>query len=512
MAPRKLHCPHGLVCCSAYMTDTLADLELLMKSRQGLIVLDTIEEERVLTLLRLLADRMTLPLFQWSRTRGLRRDGNDNAVYGTTDPVQALAHIGSSTVHGLYYLAGVEPLLQDSGYAERLREVATQLSQQPGAIVLSGVALELPEALRRLSATVELPAPDTAEFRRLMQRILRDVNHGQSGVQLTTEEENRLLEGLRGLTLLEAEKVLTRAIVEDGRLTADDIAHVIRAKKEIVEREGVLEYYPAEEALGAVAGLEGLKDWLSKRAHIIRSPKKAAEFGLSFPKGLLLIGVPGCGKSLSARAVAHEWGLPLLRLDPGALYNKYIGETEKNFRRACDVAEKVAPCVLFIDEIEKAFAGNGSGEDGGVSQRVFGSFLSWLQDRKAPVFTVATANDVQRLPPELLRKGRFDEVFFVDLPDTATRRQIVQLHLQRRNQDPAQFDLDAIADATEEFSGAELEQVIVAALYSVFAAQQPLSTAALLTEARSTRPLARVMSEKVAALRAWARDRTVPAN
>jgi len=494
------------------MTDTLADLELLMKSRQGLIVMDTVEEERVLTLLRLLADRMALPLFLWSRTRGLRRDGNDNAVYGTTDPAQALAHVGSSNVQALYFLSGVEPLLQDGGFAERLREVAAQLSQQPGAIVLSGVALPLPEGVRRLSATVNLPAPDAAEFRRLMQRILRDMNRDASAVQLTIEEENRLLEGLRGLTLLEAEKVLTRAIVEDGRLTADDIAHVIRAKKEIVEREGVLEYYPAEEALGEVAGLDGLKAWLAKRTHIIRSPQKAAEFGLTFPKGLLLIGVPGCGKSLSARAVAHEWRLPLLRMDPGSLYNKYIGETEKNFRRACDVAEKVAPCVLFIDEIEKAFAGNGGGDDGGVSQRVFGTFLSWLQDRKAPVFTMATANDVQRLPPELLRKGRFDEVFFVDLPDFATRREILELHLSRRNQDPARFDLDAVARAADDFSGADLEQIVVAALYSAFAAQRPLTTATLLAEVGTTRPLAHVMSEKIAALRAWARDRTVPAN
>jgi len=494
------------------MTNTLADLELLMKSRQGLIVLDTVEEDRVLTLLRLLADRLTLPLFLWSRTKGLRRDGNDNAVYGTADPAQALAHIGSSTVQALYYLSGAGPLLQDSGLAEHLRDVATQLSRQPGAIVLSGVALELPEGLRRLSATVKLPAPDAAEFRRLLQRILRDMKRDPSAVQLTTEEENRLLEGLRGLTLLEAEKVLTRAIVEDGRLTADDIAHVIRAKKEIVEREGVLEYYPAEEALGEVIGLAGLKDWLAKRTHIVRSPKKAAEFGLTFPRGLLLIGVPGCGKSLSARAVANEWGLPLLRMDPGALYNKYIGETEKNFRRACDVAERVAPCVLFIDEIEKAFAGNGSSEDGGVSQRVFGTFLSWLQERKAPVFTVATANDVQRLPPELLRKGRFDEVFFVDLPDEPTRREILALHLRRRNQDPARFDLPAVARATVDFSGAELEQVIVSALYSAFAAQQLLSTEMLLVEAARTRPLAQVMSEKIAALREWARERTVPAN
>ncbi len=493
-------------------SDPLADLELLLKSRQGLVVLDTLEEERVLTLLRLLADRMSQPLFLWSRTRGLRRDGSANAVYGTTSPAQALAHMASAPANAVYHLSGIETLLQDPAFAEQLRDVVTQFAQQSGALVASGVGIQLPDGLRRLAATVHLPAPDVNEFRTLLQRILRDMQRAPVRVELSAEDENRLLEGLRGLTLLEAEKVLTRAIVEDGRLAPDDVAHIIRAKKDIVEREGVLEYYPADEALTEVAGLAGLKDWLAKRTHIIREPQKAAEFGLPFPKGLLLIGVPGCGKSLCARAVAHEWGLPLLRLDPGALYNKYIGETEKNFRRACDTAEKVAPCVLFIDEIEKAFASTGGGEDGGVSQRVFGSFLSWLQDRRAPVFTVATANDVHRLPPELLRKGRFDEVFFVDLPDAATRREILRVHLRRRNQDPGQFDLDALASSTEQFSGAELEQIIVAGLYSSFAERQALTTAALRAEAQGTRPLAHVMREKVDALRTWARDRTVPAN
>jgi SpoVK/Ycf46/Vps4 family AAA+-type ATPase len=357
-----------------------------------------------------------------------------------------------------------------------------------------------------------LPEPGPAEFRSLVEQIARDVGRTRSvDIQLTKEDETRLLTALRGLTLLEAGKVLTKAMVEDRRLTADDIVHVIDAKKQIVEREGVLEYYPAEQSLAEVAGLAGLKEWLRKRRNILSDPVRAAEFGLSFPRGVLLIGVPGCGKSLCARAVATEWGLPLLRLDTGSLYNKFIGETENNFRRAMRTAERLAPCVLFIDELEKAFAAGGSA-DGGVSMRVLGTFLSWLQDRKPDVFVVATANDVSRLPPEFLRKGRFDETFFVDLPDADTRTEILRIHLKRRGQDPNAFRLDLVTTATHTFSGAEVEQVIVSALYTAFNDGSALTTEHLLREAAGTRPLATMMAEKIAAMRDWASDRTVPAN
>jgi SpoVK/Ycf46/Vps4 family AAA+-type ATPase len=243
----------------------------------------------------------------------------------------------------------------------------------------------------------------------------------------------------------------------------------------------------------------------------VTDPQRATQFGLTFPRGVLLIGVPGCGKSLCAKAVAMEWQLPLLRLDPSTLYNKYIGETEKNFKRAMDTAERIAPVVLWIDELEKAFAAGGS-EDGGVSQRVLGTFLSWMQERTGDVFVVATANDVSRLPPEFLRKGRFDEIFFVDLPTAESRRAILEIHLKKRGKTPGAFDLDQVVSVTEQFSGAELEQVVVAALYTVFAAKQELSTEALLAEVRATRPLALTMGEKVSALREWARERTVTAN
>ncbi|HEX6135822.1 MAG TPA: AAA family ATPase [Longimicrobiales bacterium] len=493
-------------------TEALADLELLIRSRYGLIHLDTVEEERAQLLLRHLADRLGIPLFIWSRTRGLCRDGHAQGIYETQDAAQALAHIASSQLAALYAFPAFDGMANNELIVHRLKEVADAMGSRSGALILTGSTLDLHESLRRRIAVMRLPEPGPAEFRQLVEHIARDVGRaGAVAVQLTGQDESRLLNALRGLTLLEAEKVLTKAMIEDNRLTADDIVHVIEAKKQIVEREGVLEYYPAEESLAQVADLAGLKDWLRKRKNILSDPARAAEFGLSFPRGVLLIGVPGCGKSLCARAIASEWGLPLLRMDTGSLYNKFIGETEGNFRRAMHTAERLAPCVLFIDELEKAFASGGS-EDGGVSLRVLGTFLSWMQDRKQDVFVVATANDVSRLPPEFLRKGRFDETFFVDLPDAEARTEILRIHLSRRSQDPATFRLDLVTTATHGFSGAEIEQVIVSALYTAFSDGTALTTEHLLREASATKPLAVTMAEKITALREWARERTVPAN
>ncbi len=492
--------------------DPIRDLELLIRSRYGLLVIETAEDERAETLLRLVADRLGLAFFTWSRTRGLRRDGGSTSIYGTTDPAQALAHVASSQIDSLYYLSGFETLLGDPVHADRLKEVASILSTRSGAVALAGIGIELPESIRRLSAAVSLPPPEPAEYRRLIDRVTRDLSRGRSiAVEVNETDSARLVANLRGLTLLEAEKVLTRAIVEDGRLSGEDLEYIIDYKKQIVEREGVLEYYPVEETMAEVADLAGLKAWLAKRKHILTEPEKAASFGLEFPKGVLLVGVPGCGKSLCAKAVAMEWGLPLLKLDPGRLYNKYIGESERNFRRAMDTADRLSPCVLFIDELEKAFASGGS-EDGGVSQRVLGTFLAWLQERKGDVFTVATANDVTRLPPEFLRKGRFDEVFFVDLPRPEARHAILAIHLRKRGQTIENFDIPRLVAATDGFSGAEIEQAIVSALYTAFNDGGTLTTELVLAEVASTRPLSKVMAEKVAALRAWATGRTVSAN
>jgi SpoVK/Ycf46/Vps4 family AAA+-type ATPase len=492
--------------------DPLHDLELLIRSRYGLIVIETAEDERAETILRLAADRASLPLFLWSRTRGLRRDGANSAVSGTTDSAQALAHISSARLDALFYLAGADTLFGDGPTVDVLREIVTGMTRRPGALVFAGSSMALPEPLRRLAATVRLPPPTGEEYRRLIDELARDLRQRMNvSIDLPESEVSRLISNLQGLTMIEAEKLLTRAIVEDGKLGPDDLSHVIEYKKEIVEREGVLEYYPLEETMDQVADLAGLKAWLAKRTSFITAPERAAEFGLSFPKGVLLVGVPGCGKSLCAKAVAMEWRLPLLKLDPGRLYNKFMGESERNFRRAMETAERLAPCVLFIDELEKAFASAGS-EDGGVSQRVLGTFLSWMQDRNANVFTVATANDVSRLPPEFMRKGRFDEIFFVDLPTADARRAILAIHLGKRGQDPETFDTAALVAATDGFSGAEIEQSIVSALYTAFSGERPLDTTLLVEEIEATKPLSRTMAERVQGLREWSRGRTVLAN
>ncbi len=492
--------------------DPFADFELLLRSRYGLILIQTAEEDRAESLIRHVADAASLPLLVWTRAKGLRRADRDGSVYATTDPGAALDHIERARFPAIYQMRDLASFLSDPLVVSKLKDAARPFTELAGAIVLTGTGYELPEGLALMAADLQLPPPEVDEFRDLLRHILRDLNRrGSIVVDQTPAEEQQLLQNLKGLTLMEAEKVLTKAIVEDGRLSPDDIRKVVAAKKSLIEREGLLEYYPLEESMSEVADLVALKDWLTKRQAIISSPERASQFGLEFPKGVLLLGVPGCGKSLCAKAVAMEWSLPLLKLDPSNLYNKYIGESEKNFKRAMATAERLAPVILWIDELEKAFSGAAE-QDAGVTQRILGSFLSWLQDRRGDVFVVATANDVSRLPAEFLRKGRFDEIFFVDLPDTATRRRVFEIHLTRRSQDPDRFDLEALAKSTDGFSGSEIEQVVVAGLYTAFSSRGELTDQILVHEIQVTRPLSQTMAEKISALRAWAADRTVRAN
>jgi AAA+ superfamily predicted ATPase len=494
-------------------TDLIRDLELLIRSRHGLIVLETSEEERAETLLRHLADRLELRLFVWSHARGLHRSDRERFVDDTVDPLKALDHIEQATMRGIYLFHGIRPHLEHPRVAARLAELARFLRSVKGAAVLVSEGLELGEPLRAMATTVRLPTPRPEEYASLLQHILRDVSLRMPvKVELTSEDRNSLLHALAGLTLLEAEKVLTKAVIEDGLLDAEDIRRIIDAKTRVVARDGVLEYYPVEENVTEIADLHGLRSWLEKRRGILLEPERAKEYGLSFPKGVLLLGVPGCGKSLCAKVVAMEWRLPLLKLDPGTLYNKYIGESEKNFRRAIDTAERMAPVILWIDEIEKAFSSGSGSEDGGVSTRILGTFLSWLQDRSNDVFVFATANDVSRLPPELLRKGRFDEIFFVDLPDAESRRSMFEIHLRRRNQDPTLFDLDPLVSESEEFTGAEIEGVVVSGLYSAFEARARLTGQVLREELAATQPLSRTMAEKITELRRWKEGRTASAH
>ncbi len=491
--------------------DFTREIELLIKSHYAIIVVETVEEARVETLLAHVADRLGLNFFRWQPGKGLHRPGSENFVYGTQRLAGALAHIDATQSPGLFHVQGAADLLGNTAVRAGLTTVARKLSECESAVVLTGMQMELPAGAEAQAASLALPPPDREEFKQLLLDVYRDVSKRMSvATHLHRSDLERLLDSLKGLTRMEAEKVLTKALVEDGMLTADDIQKVFEAKKAIVQREGLLQYTPAEEAMTDVADLAALKDWLAKRKAMMGNPDKAEAYGLSFPKGILLLGIPGTGKSLCSKAVATEWQLPLLRLDPAGLYNKYIGETESNFRRATAVAEKVAPVVLWIDEIEKAFT-QGQ-EDGGVSTRVLGHFLSWMQERKGDVFVVATANDVTKLPPEFLRKGRFDEIFFVDLPDAATRAEIFRIHLDRRHARLEDFDLDALAEATPGFSGAEIEQVVLSALHAAFAEGGEVTMRHLVAEASRTRPLSKTRAEYVQWLRDWARDRVTRAN
>jgi SpoVK/Ycf46/Vps4 family AAA+-type ATPase len=525
--------------------DFTNDLELLLRSRHAIIFLETEEKDRAESLLLHSAEKLGLLFYTWTRTKGLRQHGKPafnpdrekivaglsqkegeffsrevqtverGTVYSkdTLKPMDALHEVEMWQRKAVYNFQGLGEDFDDRVLVSKLRDAAKQFLTKEGCIVITGrVPEEIPNAIKGLSTVVKLPSPDATEFRLLTERIYRDLSKQLPiELHLTKADMQQILKNLQGLTLLEAEKILTKAMVEDGRLDPHDIDAVIEAKKQIVEREGLLEYYPVEETFSDVAGIKGLTTWLSKRRAIIAEPQKAKDFGLSFPKGVLLLGVQGAGKSLCAKAIANDWNLPLLRMDPSSLYNKYIGESEKNFTRAIKTAEKMSPVVLWIDEIEKAFASAGD-SDGGLSQRVLGLFLSWLQEREGDVFVVATANDVSKLPPELIRKGRFDEMFFVDLPDVASRAEILKIHLRKRKRDAEKFDIHALAQNTDGFSGAELEQVVVSSLYTAFSAGGDITTEILLNEAQQTVPLSKTMAEKIMSLRQWARERAVNAN
>ena len=493
--------------------DALRDLVLLVRAGHQLIHLDTDEEERASGLLGYLAEQLDQPLFTWTRIRGLNRVGLPGAVYDTESPAKAFRHVAASRLAGLYHFKDLGPHLGDDPIlAAQMREAAEVLRDVGGSILVTGRSLAFPDAVDRMVTPFVLPGPSEQEYRDLVTQIVRDMqSRGHVELDMSKDDLALLLRHLAGLTLMEAEKILTKAIIEDGKLAAEDIRHVIEAKIAIVGRDGLLEYYPVESTMENIADLRSLKAWLAKRKAVVTQPAKAEEYGLSFPRGLLLLGVPGCGKSLSAKAVAAEWRMPLLKLDPSNLYNKYIGESERNFKRAMRMAEQMAPVVLWIDELEKAFATGGS-EDGGVSQRILGSFLSWMQERQGDVFIVATANDISRLPAEFLRKGRFDEIFFVDLPDASTRAEIFRIHLENRGKPAADFDLQALGAATPGFSGSEIEEVVVSTLYSAFSGTDELTMSALLNEVQGTRPLSVTRAEHVAELRAWAKERTRPAN
>lgn len=499
----------------------LASLDAFIKACYPLIVVTTHEERRFLTGLQ--ERYSSRGAYQWTYTSGLLNLVDGRLVHPDTvgDPIAALKTV-LKMPQGLFAFCDLHPWLAETPSPERhavvrlLRDLYYQIRRfrDPNkAVLLVSPVLCIPPELEKEVVVYDFPLPDREALGALLDEHIQRVRRtAEAHVMLKPEDRDRLLEAALGLTLDEADNAFMAALLNDGILDVNDL-HVIHAEKQlIIRKSGILDYTPAEEGMEAVGGLENLKDWLRKRRRSFTPEARA--FGLPQPKGVLLTGVQGCGKSLSAKAIAQDWKLPLLRLDVGKVFGGLVGSSEENMRRAIKLAEAISPCVLWVDEIEKGFSGmQGSGiSDGGTSMRVFGTFITWLQEKQSNVFVVATANQIESLPPELLRKGRFDEIFFVDLPSEAERQEIVGIHLAKRRRNPRLFDLRALAAATEGFSGAEIEQVVVSALFEAFDAGEELGMAHLLAASRKTVPLSVTMREGVARIRAWAAQRAVPAS
>jgi SpoVK/Ycf46/Vps4 family AAA+-type ATPase len=484
-----------------------------VRSNTPLIVIETPDEARVVDLFRHVLTNVWRALYRWSITEGMRRVDLDREDPAEVPPDMSatLQAIKAHDQRGIYLLLDAMPYLGYAATQRMLREIVERRDSLEHTVVMVGNKIELPAELEALALRFALQLPDENVLLKMVKDEvgLYQRENGGRRVEVDKDALSLVLRNLRGLALGDARRIARQLIFRDGAIGEADLPELAKLKFELLNKSGHLHFEYDTARFTDIAGLARLKKWVKQRREIFVGGEPPP--GLDPPKGVLLLGVQGCGKSLAAKAIAGGLGVPLVRLDFGTLYNKFHGETEKNLREALASAEQLAPCVLWIDELEKGLSA-GSSEDGGVSRRVLGYFLTWMAERKSRVFLVATANAVQQLPPELLRKGRFDEIFFVDLPDAPTRAEIFQLHLDRRKVDWEGFSMANLADASGGFSGAEIEQAVVSALYAAHGEGVPVDEAKLLEELRNTRPLSVLMAEKVAELRHWAASRTVPAD
>ena len=521
------------------MQDAFDRLKILIDSSTPIVVMETVEEMRAVRMVREASSSLRLATFEWSIASGLVRCGAEAApvaeskfpgaaraslqstadlsapaIYHSQEPAQALSNLEAISVEAVFILKDFHRHMDDPVVVRRLRDVGQKFSTNRRTVVITGPLVSIPAELGSLVEFLELPLPDNTRLRQLIDESVQRM--GQTRTLKRTLDPggiDRIVNNLRGLTEEEADRAISQAIVTRYGLVPETVTDVLEAKKSLLRHSGMLEFVDASENLAGVGGLENLKSWLAQRKGSWEA--SARQFGLEPAKGVIILGVQGCGKSLCARAIAGEWNLPLVKFDTSAVFDKYIGETEKRILKVFKVAEGLAPCVLWIDELEKVFAGSGpdsASVDAGVSSRILASFLSWMQDRKAPVFVAATCNNVTALPPELIRKGRFDELFFVDLPGQAERKQIFTIQLAKRKRNAADFDLDRISSAARGFSGAEIDAAVQSALYAAYSSKQPLTTQTFLDVLARTVPLSVTRSEEIDALRAWAKQRAVPAS
>ena len=491
-------------------SSAIHDLKTLVLSFHPAVAFDTPEEERVEQLADTVAAELQMPVFVWTVNSGLVQKPTAHANRSTASPIELMQHLAGLTVEGVFLLKDFARFLDDPAVCRAFRDAAVTFSRNASSMWITGADHAFPADAEAEVVHFELDLPGKQELGEVVATVVRSLRSRiGAAVELSKKDLDRLLEALAGMTANQARQVIASVILDDGKLHAEDIPKVLDKKADLLGQDGLLEYFPAEDNEHQLGGFDRLKAWLDRSK--VGFSEEARELGLSAPRGIMLVGVQGCGKSLAARFIARDWQMPLLKLDAGRLYNKFYGESEKNLRKAIALAESMAPCVLWIDEIEKSFASFGA-QDGndGVSQRIFATLLSWLQEKKAPVFVVATANDIFRLPPELMRKGRLDEIFFVDLPDPQERGMIFDIHLTRLKHAPGAFDIASLVGASDAMSGAEIEQAVVASLYRSLHDKEPLGTAMILEELRSTVPLSVSRAEDLAKLRALAKDRFVP--
>lgn len=487
----------------------LDDLKVLVESNTPIILIESREEKAIIKAFLKLIGRVRKSLYSWSITSGLKRlDIDLDPQKFNDDPYVVLDHIFSTQFPGIYILPDFHPYLTNPKVTRMLKEVAqiggNKLNHH--TLILVSHKIELPEELEHLARRFEWQAPGNKEILEIVNDIAQDWRSKNSRKVKTSQKlVDKLIKNLQGLSRHHIRKLAHNAIYDDGAINDSDFPEVMKAKYELLDQDSVLcfEYNTAHFA--DLAGQEKLKQWLTLRKDFFLGEKNIPE--LDAPKGIMLLGVQGCGKSLAAKTVAGIFGVPLLRLDFGAMYNKYHGETEKNLRNALKTASLMEPCVLWMDEIEKGLSTSASDE--GTSKRILGTLLTWMAERQEKVFLVATSNDIASLPPELVRKGRLDEIFFVDLPDSDVRNKIFSVHLNKRNLNPDDFNFSELVDATDGFSGAEIEQVVVSGLYTALSKDKPLDVTILLEEIKTTYPLSVTMAEKLQNLRNWAEGRAV---
>lgn len=488
------------------------EISILIQAQYPLIYLVTSEEERAEKAIAIIAQAkpQARRVFVWTVTHGIVEYGQSRHItqHNTVSPEAAVQWVIQQKEAGIYIFKDLHPFIDSPATTRWLRDAIAGFKGTQKTIILMSPLQQVPIELEKEVVVLDFPLPDLAELNQVLSHQLEQ----SKARRTTTETREKLLKAALGLTHDEAEKVYRKAQVKAGRLTEGEVDIVLSEKKQLIRRNGILEYIEEDETIDAVGGLEELKRWLKQRSNAFT--ERAREYGLPQPKGMLILGVPGCGKSLIAKTTSRLWGLPLLRLDMGRVYDgSMVGRSEANLRNALKTAESISPTILFIDELDKSFAGtSGSADsDGGTSSRIFGSFLTWMQEKSSPVFVMATANRVERLPGEFLRKGRFDEIFFVDLPNQEERQQIFNIHLTKRRRDITRFDLEQLAKVSDGFSGAEIEQAIIAAMYEAFAQDREFTQLDIIAAIKATLPLSRTMTEQVTALRDWARQRARPA-